>query len=356
MNRSRFMLGSMSGRHRSRGVTIVEVLVVLAVIALLVAVTLPSAATVGCNSFRAQSRANLATLAQAHAAYASVWNDRQFTMVPDAVGAFGGCANFVAQGNCLPDVALGAACDGGAVSIPLGCGPSACENIAFAKAIEFGGPNAGFGAYRLPNAAGFQPFVDGRFYSSAFYAPDDYEIIDQVQPLLSSPCGFSGNPQQIVYASYCLSPAAMWGLGVLSRQSGYKNPDSLATGYTSPSVNQCTYPSLKTRMMEFRAVDVDCFLDPAGCGSYQFNQMYESRSLGLFFDGSVHIVTPREAMESDQRAKLAAVGLVEKGLWIRGTPLGPNGVGGSESYDFLTDTSFHLLTGDGIAGRDILNW
>ncbi len=352
---------NLSHAHSSRagrrhGVTILEVLVVIGIVALVVAVTLPSAAAVGCTSFRAQSRANLATLAQAHAAYALTWGDRQFTLVPDNLGAFGGCANFVAQGNCLPDIGLGLNCERQSVAIPLGCGPTACENIAFAKPIEFSGPSAGVGAYRLPNAAGFQPFVDGRFYSPTFYAPDDIAIADAVAPLLSSPRGFSGSPQQFVQSSYCLSPAAMWGLGVLKRQTGYKNPNTLADGYTSPSVNQCTYPSLKTRMMEFRAVDNDCFLDPMGCGTYQFNQMYESRSLGMFFDGSVHIVSPREAMDSDVRAKATAPPLVEKGLWVRNTPFGAQGFGSAGEYDLLVRTSFHILTGDGIAGRDILNW
>jgi hypothetical protein len=340
-----------------RGASILEVLVGVGVTIVVVAAAVPSLATVGCTSFRAQSRANLATLSQAHVAYAATWGDRQFTLVPDDLGAFGGCAGYVAQGNCLPSVELGTNCEGTPVQYALGCGAGACNNISAAKPITFSGVGAGFGSYLLPNAAGFNAYVDGRFYSPTFYAPDDYAIADEVAPFLSSPCGYSAPFPTIIHSSYCNSPAAMWGLGVLKRQTGYKNPDTLAEGYKSPAVSQCTYPSLKTRMMEFRAVDVDCYPDPGECPNYQFNQMYESRSLGLLFDGSVRIITPREAMESDQRAKVAApTGMIEKGLWVRGTPFGSSGVGGVTGYDFLVDTSFHFLTGDGIAGRDVLDW
>lgn len=349
------MTRSVSCSHR--GASIFEVLVGAGLAVVIVAAAVPSLATVGCTSFRAKSRANLATLSQAHVAYAATWGDRQFTLVPDDVGAFGGCANYVAQGNCIPDVVLGSTCDGTQVKFELGCGPTACANFAVATPLSFTGANAGFGSYRLPNAAGFNAYVDGRFYSSTFYAPDDYAIAGDVEPYLASPCGYSAPPGEIIYSSYCNSPAAMFGLGVLKRQTGYKNPDTLAEGYKSPTVSQCTYPNLKTRMMEFRAVDVDCYPDPGDCPNYQFNQMFESRSLGLMFDGSVRIITPREAMESDRRAKVAAPGLyLEKGLWVRGTPLGSNGVGGAGAYDFLVDTNFHFLTGDGIAGRDILEW
>jgi hypothetical protein len=42
------------------------------------------------------------------------------------------------------------------------------------------------------------------------------------------------------------------------------------------------------------------------------------------------------------------------GLWHRGTPWGSNGYLMSTSWDFLAETSFHILTTDGILGRDTL--
>ena len=41
-------------------------------------------------------------------------------------------------------------------------------------------------------------------------------------------------------------------------------------------------------------------------------------------------------------------------LWARNTPLGSGGYWGTQSYDFLVSTSFHMLTTDGIEGRDVL--
>lgn len=357
MNRLHPSMSADRARLARRGATIVEALAGALLAVTLVAVAVPSLATVGCTGFRAQSRANLSALSFAHASYAASWGDRQFTAVPDDVGAFGGCAGYVGQGQCLPDLALGTACDGSPVAVTLGCGASACANIDVVKPMAFSGALAGFGAYRIPNAAGFAAYVDGRFYSPTFYAPDDEAIIGDVAPLIASSCDFAGAALPPIYSSYCNSPAAMWGLGVMTKQSGYKNPDTLAGGYASPAVGQCTYPSLKTRMMEFRAVDVECYPDAGACPTYQFNQMYESRSLGLMFDGSVGIVSPREAMESDLRVKATGQpGMTEKGLWSRYTPLGSNGVGGSGAYDFLVDTSYHFLTADGIAGRDIITW
>jgi type II secretory pathway pseudopilin PulG len=345
-------------RFRHRGVTIIEVALSVAIVIVVLAVTIPSLATVGCTSFRAQSKANLAALSQAHIAYAADWSDRQFTMTPDNVGAFGGCANYVAAGKCIPNVSYGLDCNGNEVGVPIGCGPSAnCTNFDTAKPMNFAGPNAGFGAYRIPNAAGFQPYVDGRFYSPTFYAPDDYAIIADVEPLLSSPCGYAGDPGAPIYSSYCNSPAAMWGLGVLKKQTGYKNPNTLVNGYASSPVTACVYPNLKTRMMELRALDAPCYSELGPCDEFWFHQMYEARSLGLMFDGSVRIVSPREAMESDTRVKFSSQPpMVEKGLWVRNTPLGANGVFGNLNYDLLADTNFHLLTGDGIAGRDVIDW
>lgn len=350
------MTRSTSGRCH-RGVTILEVLVGAVLLVVIVAVTVPSLATVGCTSFRAQSKANLAALSQAHVAYAADWGQRQYTMTPDNVGAFGGCANYTGAGNCIPDVSYGTDCNGAQVGLPIGCGTTAnCTNFETAKPMNFSGANKGFGSYRIPNGAGFQPYVDGRFYSPTFYAPDDEAIIGQVEPFFASPCSYAGNPAAPIYSSYCNSPAAMWGLGVLKKQTGYKSPDILADGYASPAVTACVYPNLKTRMMELRAVDSPCFQPAGECSEYWFHQKYEARSLGLLFDGSVRIISPREAMESDQRVRTTSPIMAEKGLWVRGTPLGANGVFGADSYDFLVDTHFHFLTGDGIAGRDVIEW
>ncbi|MDZ4754280.1 MAG: hypothetical protein SGJ11_07260 [Phycisphaerae bacterium] len=170
---------------RPRGVTIIEVSLLCALLVLVIAVAMPALAAIGCADARLVSRQNLATLAQAHAAYAGTWSNRQFTMVPDDFGAFGGsCASYLQSGNCIEGVSFGATCDGVEVGALIGCSPSNCGNISLVKPIEFDGANQAEGAYAYPNAKGFQPFVDGRFYSPTFYAPDDVGIYERaVSPL-----------------------------------------------------------------------------------------------------------------------------------------------------------------------------
>ena len=56
-----------SRRRSARGLTITEVLVILALLAVLLAMGVPMFQRVGCNAMRDVSRANLAALGQAHA-------------------------------------------------------------------------------------------------------------------------------------------------------------------------------------------------------------------------------------------------------------------------------------------------
>ena len=86
----------------------------------------------------------------------------------------------------------------------------------------------------------------------------------------------------------------------------------------------------------------------------------------LFFDGHVAPVGVREAMDADGRARnlhqsnnlcgncTTNTGC-ETGLWHRGTQLGIDGYYGQYSYDTLVNSSYHILTTDGIQGRDVLS-
>ena len=58
----------------------------------------------------------------------------------------------------------------------------------------------------------------------------------------------------------------------------------------------------------------------------------------------------REAMAADDRHD-SQFGF---GLWSRDTPWGANGYLIDTGWDFLANTSFHVLTTDGIRGRDVL--
>lgn len=61
-------------------------------------------------------------------------------------------------------------------------------------------------------------------------------------------------------------------------------------------------------------------------------------------------------MDEDRRLKRQqadVAGTLQKGLWHTGTPLN-NGYYQHLSFDMLADTSFHVLTTEGILGRDVL--
>jgi hypothetical protein len=86
-----------------------------------------------------------------------------------------------------------------------------------------------------------------------------------------------------------------------------------------------------------------------GCEPYYFNHGYESAPMTLFYDGHVEGLGVSEAQAGDNRSN----NQVGYGLWSRDTPFGTDGYLISDSWDFLTETSYHILTTDGILGRDI---
>jgi hypothetical protein len=80
----------------------------------------------------------------------------------------------------------------------------------------------------------------------------------------------------------------------------------------------------------------------------------------MFYDGHVAGIAVSEVMDADRRARAGWNGaagappITGRGLWHTGTPLGATGFYQQLSFDMLADTSFHMLTTDGILGRDVL--
>lgn len=347
-----------------RGLTLVETLVACGACAVLIGAVAPVIASMGCDDDSNHSVANLERLAQAHAMYAVDWNDRQFTVTADNLGVAGGsCATYTAMFGCHPPVILGNDCEGAPQGYFFGCGSGSCANFAAAVPFTFAaGDAAGFGSFRLPNAAGFNEYVGGRFYDPTFYAPADQPAYDAASEFFGQPCGYV--PPQApatgpILSTYATSPAAMFDPAVLSKNPAtlqyWKSPGSFADGFKSPTVSQAVYPDLKTRMIEhnwLRKPPSPC--NPnfgGGCTPWFFNHGFESIPNALFYDGSVRILGTMKAQQDDQRAQLSPGGAP---LWSRSTPLGSNGYFTNQSHDFLTDTSHHILTVDGIAGRDTL--
>ena len=351
-----------------RAFTIVELLVALSIIALLVAILLPALGRARDAAMQTQSAAHLRNMSVANAAYAADWSDRQWTAVPDDAGLFNGdCAAYVAVA-CPPQLILGWNEIGQAIGYFIGQGkcaqydyPGNCGNWAAYVPINWGS-NASIGSFRLPNAKSFNTYLNGRFYDPVFYAPKDTLVYDSASKWFGVAAEFTTNPAgtEIHNSSYCFSPAAMWSPEVLAcRNNGWRDPNTLPTGYKSPAAGQAAYPDLKTRMLEHHWLQNKPnseangnVVPPPGASRipWYFNHGYDSAPLTLFFDGHVSLMSVAEAMDADERATCDEV----NGLWSRTTPMLDNGYYGDLAYDTLANTSFHILTLDGVLGRDSL--
>lgn len=349
-------------RNHARGLTVVEVLALIACLVVLAAMGLPAFQRLGCSAARDISRANLATLSQAHAMYATDWSGRQYTLAPDTLGANGGSFNAWQSANgCVPQVLLGEDSQGVVHRFGTECqGADVRLKEKWLKPIDFAGRTTA-GSFRLSNVRIVNEYVNGRFYDPKFYAPDDPTLRDDVRAVLKGGGDFEDLAAGIALSTYTYSPAAMYdprvfGFGSTATFPPFRNPDAASElgpdAYRSPSVAQCVHPSLKTRMMEMWAIENP----PAPCNGsiqqecvpFQWNHSYRARPLTLFFDGSVRIMSPRETMFAEDRAN--------KELWMHNTPFGNWGVGGLQSSDFLVKTSAHFLTTYGIAGRDTVSY
>jgi type II secretory pathway pseudopilin PulG len=349
-----------SPRRRSlRAFTIVETAVVAGAIVVAASAAIPVFRKVGCNSMRAQSAAQMAALAVAHAAYAADFDDRQFTLCPDNLGAYNGnWAAWQAANGCAPHAIFGTSAAGVTYHAGPACNGSGGGGEGWLTPMLISSSNASIGAYRITNCRSFNSYVGGRFLDQAFYAPDDPSVNRKVQRKINE--GADYEPSAFQYSTYDYSPAAMFhprvmGDGTSLSSPSYANPNNAATAaglsYKSPSNSQCLNPALKTRLLERFSMEGFTGANPdfsGGTTPYFWNHSYRSRGLALFFDGSVRLFTPREAMESEYRAASNAA------LWVRNTPLGSNGYFGAQSADFLVDTSVHYLTASGIRGRDTL--
>jgi prepilin-type N-terminal cleavage/methylation domain-containing protein len=358
----------MSKLRASRGFTIIELLVVVSIIALLIGILLPAIGKARDAALVTQSSANMRNMGAAHAAYSADWSDRQWTAVPDDAGLYNGSCTAYLQVACPPQQILG----WDDTTIPtiwgyfLGSGgqcsqfgyPGSCGGWAYYTPNSFT-PNSVVGAFRLINVKSFNTYLNGRYYDPVFFAPKDTLIVEGAQKYFTAAAEFTSQDGEIYNSSYCLSAAAMWAPDVLGRNPQtnkyYTNPNTLPSGFKSPASGQATYPDLKTRMTEHNWLQQKPGSDvnynfSGGETPWFFNQGYNSSPVTLYYDGHVQIMSIAECMESDSRAN-AQSGV---GLWSRDTPLGANGYYQAQSYDFLVDSSCHILTLDGIQGRDTI--
>lgn len=366
-----------TGRSRSarRGFTLTEAAAVAGAVVVLTASGVPLFQRAGCNAMRQQSASNLKLLAAAHEAYAADFGGRQFTTVPDNLGSFATSVSdtmttlvqrYQQQSGCIPPIVLGTSPSQTTWGYYIGCNGSqgSADNAVFYAPLNFSSANnaLGVGSFRLLNSRGFNPYVGGRFYDQTFYAPDDPGMKGRVQKWINEERDFEFDGTNYVESTYDYSPAAMYhprvfGDGTNPLSPSYLSPNSVANGqgYKSPANSQCQYPSLKTRQLERYCMEPSIGLNPAaGNQPYQWNHSYRSRSLAMFFDGSVRLFTTGEAMNSEARSRASSAPIVAP-LWVRNTPFGVNGFFGQVANDPMVRTSAHYLTAGGIRGRDTLS-
>jgi hypothetical protein len=280
--------------------------------------------------------------------------------VPGGDGAANCSAYLGTYGGCPQSQILGYDNNGGLWGYWLPCGQTAgigtCGNWAVAVPMAFTGPYARYGSFRMPSVRAFAAYVNDRYYDPVFWAPKDQVPLNNIQQFFQSAGEFTYNPSNPVFedSSYCWSPAAMWDASVLGKNVSnssqfYNAPGTLKAAHRSPPVSRARNPALKTRMIEHNWLQntPDQPTNPSFAAGtpWQFNHGYNSAPACLFFDGHIELIGCFRASNSDQRGGQ---------LWSRNTPFGTQGYYNNLGYDTIVNTAFHILTKDGIEGRDIL--
>ena len=366
-----------------KGFTIVELLVVVAIIALLIAILLPAIGKARDAALITQSLGNLRNLSAACAAYGADYNDRQYTAVPDETGLYGNyptdaCSKLTAS-QCIPQMILGWDQNGGLWGYwckgagPQRCGnwPGTCGNFIVYIPIDFGGwSGTWLGSWRLTNCKAFNTYVNGKYYDKTFWAPKDKITLQQVEKYFITPVEFNYTNGEYAEPTYCWSGAAMWspdalgwsrhggGNGSTATYGGAPQAATLPGAYKSPAVGMAQYPSQKWRMWEHQwlqnlqgAGEINpAFTTPT---PWFYNHGYNSAPAVMCFDGHIQIVSIAGVQQDNDLAT------------NQGRPLYYVNGGSSQlcyypqaSFDMLTNnqgaSAPGILTVDGILGRDML--
>jgi prepilin-type N-terminal cleavage/methylation domain-containing protein len=361
------------------GFTIVELLVVVSIIALLVGILLPAVGKARDNAKVTISKGNLTQLAKAHATYAAEWNDRQVTQTVDNFAGYGDSpadAND-AYGDATgegghPPIFAGFGVGGAAWAFWFDIGSNPCNTVP----INFDGSCEYWGNFRLTNFKPLTNYLNGRVYDPIFWAPKDrgaWAVLDDTDclgiPYDFTTCydnsGDDGN--NWLHATYVYSPAALFNPDVMRNpeDGGWRDPwePGFDASLRVPAMAQARYSDLKTQFIEHPWLQnqrANC--NPAfsgheygsgsydGCEPFYFNHGYESVPMTAYYDAHVEGIGTQEAMSASSRHKVQT----GYGLWSEDTPWGSDGYLSGLGYDFLTETSFHILTTDGILGRDTI--
>ncbi len=374
-----------------RAFTIVELLVVIAIIALLVSILLPAIGKARDQAKLTQSMANLRNMGAGSDSYAAEWNGRQFTLLEDNIAQYADNADqaFPAYRTAHNGINhQGVILGWGYVRAGFPPAPTG-EYLYFEWPVDGGHPETRgmvqpivfsgggyysgeyFGSFRLINCRQWNVYMAPKYYDEIYFAPKDNVVRREVekQGCFDDPGEFCAHDTAMtsvlakpIWSSYVLSPAAMFNPNVMANpeKGGWTNPWTMPGGFRSPSKGQCRYSSLKTHIIEhhwLQARRSSCnpnftqgTFDDGACEPWYFNHGWESNPATLFYDGHIETVGVRKAERADARVTAQA----GYGLWSRDCGnWGADGYHIGASYDYA-NTSFHVLTTDGIMGRDIL--
>lgn len=374
--------------HR-KGFTIIELLVVVAVIGLLVAILLPAIGRARESAQSTQSQSNLRNIGSAAAVYSVDFQDRQWSPIPEDFGKLNPISDSGqwtrwAASRCSGQLRLGKTASGDqGFFIPLAAPPlcpptqesASINNLKAYFPCSFRNADGNFGSFRLLNASSFSKYVGGRFYDDIFYAPKDLLVLDQISALKAqypNDGDFFGTAKSVILSSYCWSPAAMWSPdclswsratagsagGASSNKIGAR-PDGLAGAYKSPAASLSQYPSLKWRVWEHQWLQNQeggeinpCFSSPT---PWYYNHGYNSAPCVMFFDGHTQVVSVAGCMQDNDLALSQG-----RPLWFQSISGTWDGYFSTCAYDMLTNAqpgrpvTAGVATVDGILGRDML--
>jgi prepilin-type N-terminal cleavage/methylation domain-containing protein len=341
-----------------RGFTIIELLVVVSIIALLVGILLPAIGRARDTARTSLSMSNLRNFGVAHETYSSEWGEKQFTISREDLGQYTTPCQYQQQtGEEHPWLWLGWS---GTSSWGFAMNCSTPNNLPLAYPYHF--PTRA-GWFRFPNAKQFNQYVSGKFYDRVWWAPKDRIVHDTIDELgcFDDPGEFCLTPNGATYeSSYCISPAGMYNKEVLGTpvQGGWQNPIGMPGSLRAPSAAQARYPDLKTRMLEHHWLQnarpnlcnpgISNPQYESNCEPWYFLHGSESTPMTLFYDGHVEGLG-MSVVQADNSKHVSQAGYK---LWCTSTPAGANGYFLEAAYDTGATESPHILTTEGIYGRD----
>jgi len=349
-------------RSRSRGFTLVELLVVISIIALLVGILLPAISRARDNAQVGQAKSNIRNVHTAHTMFSNDHDNNQWTGTPSnlASGPDGSWAGNTAQSAVqLWRTRYWGGDSGGAWTVLPGV--LACETGSGGHWFAFDFPchiipycypeglttsiwgYERVGTFRFTNSRQIAEYMEDKCYHKAFWSPKDRVITREIAQCwdqdgtMCSTTAVDGNadldiPFLLQPPSYALSPPNMVNCHVYRIPPDDEDPNDFFTdpmeipgGFIAPAQGQAKYSNEKTYLMEIHWLQnlttgecgarwgdssIASYHQPAGDGNFDtwsydgcyphyFNASWRSMPVASMCDGSVTGLSAEMAEKHD---------------------------------------------------------